>query len=237
MLKNCLNCHTEFKSYQTARKYCSKKCVGEAKRSGAIRYSNSPEFVTKTCPCCGNEFLANLPGHASYKYAPHIRVFCSHKCANMSGKYIGSKSPCLELSPTDAAYIAGFLDGEGCISIYRRKNSYAAKVSFTNTYLPVIEHIGTLIGAGSYKSKSRASSVRHKVAYDMVVNSDFAANLLKQLLPYLIIKKEQARLAIDMQTRLHDLNFRLDKTWQREYFLCNKALNAKGPLAATGEGQ
>jgi hypothetical protein len=144
---------------------------------------------------------------------------------------------CAELSPTAAAYIAGFTDGEGCISIYQRGKSYAMKIAITNTYLPVIQYILAITGGGSYKCRKPVDTTRHKRGYIWVANADFARTLLEQLLPYLIIKSKQARLAIDLQSRLRNFDDRLDKTWQHDYFLRVKELNSRGPSSSRRDSQ
>jgi hypothetical protein len=183
-------------------------------------------FTYKRCPICGTEFAINFPGQWSRFAKPAHHTYCSRECSNKSRYNTGNL--CQAISPTEAAYIAGFFDGEGTVSIYKRGSSYATKIAITNTHLPVIQYIATVVGGGSYKLK-KARSSRHKQGYTWIVNADFARTLLEQLLPYLIVKQEQAKLAIEFQLRLHDAQSRIDKAWQHEYYLRNRTLNMNGP--------
>jgi hypothetical protein len=48
--------------------------------------------------------------------------------------------------------------------------------------------------------------------------------------PYLIIKREQADLALATQERLRHPAFKADRTWQEEWRQRMKQLNARGPV-------
>src|SRR6266516_5145334 len=72
-----------------------------------------------------------------------------------------------------AAYIAGFLDGEGCISIAHSNRatghgSFRLVIHFTNTYLPVLTWIRDMVGSGAINPKARKSS-KHKSAWELKI--------------------------------------------------------------------
>lgn len=95
-------------------------------------------------------------------------------------------------------WAAGFIDGEGCIRI----NSYTSRKStLYNIVLKVsqkkkepLEILVSLFGGkiGKYGQRN---------IYQWQVTNKMANEALKSLLPYLILKKEQAELALSFQER------------------------------------
>jgi hypothetical protein len=98
-------------------------------------------------------------------------------------------------------YLAGFLDGEGYITI-RRSNRYALKtvsyrlvIGFTSTELSVLEWIQQQFG-GCINPKARKSE-RHSPAFELTIhNRESCELLLREVLPALRIKDKQADLAL-----------------------------------------
>ncbi|MDD5760836.1 MAG: LAGLIDADG family homing endonuclease [Candidatus Pacebacteria bacterium] len=102
-----------------------------------------------------------------------------------------------QLSKTKSAYIAGFLDGDGSIYIRLKPNhSYhfgyqiAPNIVFYQSQrnLKYLEQIKTMIGGGYLRKRN--DGIVEYVLGDVATMS----SLLKQILPYLIFKKKQARL-------------------------------------------
>ncbi len=101
-------------------------------------------------------------------------------------------------------YTAGLFDGEGCISIakgrkgkkYSNPNSFYHKlyVCVANTSEKIILFLHKNYGGHLYTQKRR--SPRHKIGYRWGLTQQQAEDFLKEMLPYLIIKKEQAELAL-----------------------------------------
>lgn len=85
------------------------------------------------------------------------------------------------------AYCAGFLDGEGCFS-YRR-------VVVTNTY-PVPLFILQERYQGSVRRRKQFKT--SKPAYEWSVNGPTADECIKRILPYLLEKRHQALLVLEM---------------------------------------
>lgn len=113
------------------------------------------------------------------------------------------------LKEVDKAYLAGFLDGEGSISICRSKPNnhwryrtyrYTLEVTVTNTNKKIIELLANLF-EGSWMRIRHHNNPVWKDAYCIRWASVKAKNLLEMLLPYLIIKKKQAELAVEFQNR------------------------------------
>ena len=111
-----------------------------------------------------------------------------------------------ELTHTEVAYLAGILDGEGCISILKMRMKrpygvywhYALQLRIGNTYLPLLEwiceRVGGKIYAQTYVTNWRGN---RKQAYHWHMQGRQAANFLALVRPYLIVKSEQADLAME----------------------------------------
>lgn len=102
----------------------------------------------------------------------------------------------------DAAYIAGFLDGEGYISI-RRSNrtkcqnpAYRLVIGFTNTNRAILDWIKKIAGGGCINPKSRRKA-QHSEAWELTIHTkDIQIMILAETYPYIRIKQRQAELAI-----------------------------------------
>lgn len=109
---------------------------------------------------------------------------------------------------TDMAYAAGLIDGEGHIIIYkddRTKNpkyktktpTYILIVGCTNTDKKMIDFLHERWGAcRQYRARQREN---WKPVYEWTIQSKMALNFLKDIYPYMITKKEKAKLAIEFQ--------------------------------------
>jgi hypothetical protein len=97
-------------------------------------------------------------------------------------------------------YLAGLVDGEGCIGVasYIGAASRRARLTISNNYLPALEWVNQVFGPGCL-SKSHASP-EHR-CWSWVVEGRRAYHPLKAIAPYLKIKHEQARLALEIQRR------------------------------------
>lgn len=92
----------------------------------------------------------------------------------------------------DIRYLAGFVDGEGCISISSRQTGVPyIRLRIANTNLEVVKKIQKQYGGSFYKVKKRKGS---KQVYSWEVSTNLAINLIRQLEPYLIVKRYQAQL-------------------------------------------
>ena len=101
-----------------------------------------------------------------------------------------------KLSPEEKAYIAGIVDGEGCISLYKNRATYIPRLTIVNTNPLLSEYLQTKLGGNTYKSKKKEG---WKVAYNWQVQNQLALDIVKTLLPYLILKRELALLFLSLQ--------------------------------------
>lgn len=177
--------------------------------------------ITRNCAACGEDYLVGGRGNANHKSR-----FCSLVCQRRSRYRSGRKA--LELGVVDAAYIAGFVDGEGCIFAYMRRDVIALRLHIVNTKRDVLDWIREVTGVGNV-TRWATSSPKHANRYDWIANAEAAGSVLAQILPYLRVKAAQADLALDILARLSDPAFKADRSWQRAKRDAMKAMNARGP--------
>lgn len=110
------------------------------------------------------------------------------------------------LTETEKAYIAGIIDGEGCIYIAKRSPSidrreitdrFVMGVAVGMTTISVISWLHNITGIGNlYVSKSYNKKHRDKWTWRLSVND--SCMLLNQIMPYLILKREQSSLFLEI---------------------------------------
>ena len=102
---------------------------------------------------------------------------------------------------TWVGWAAGILDGEGCISNGRRKLSpiketYSVNVSVANTDLKMLHKLKEMFGGVISSHGGRKKKPHYLDAWRWVLQSKRAESFLRQVLPWLVTKREQAELAI-----------------------------------------
>jgi len=103
-----------------------------------------------------------------------------------------------KLSKTQAAYLAGILDGEGTITLTRRGKNANRQVAVTisNTEKTLIDYLIKTIGAGVVISK-KTYKRHHLPSFAYQIHNRQALDLLDQLLPFLVgYKKDRATLLL-----------------------------------------
>lgn len=135
-------------------------------------------------------------------------------------------------SSTDVAWAAGIIDGEGFIGFGRSGNYFSPILSVNNTNKPLLFRLKQIFGGmgntGSYKQYGR-----NKQAHWWRTTNTHAINVIKQLYPYLLVKKQQAKYMLEFDNRR--IKWSLGKfipkaeLQQREFFQnLIKALNKRG---------
>ena len=123
-----------------------------------------------------------------------------------------------------AAYIAGLADGEGSFILFRRPYGVGMRLTLTSTNRRVLDWLVETTGVGSIVQQRRASE-KHSQCWIWQVNAQAAATVIRQIRPYLVIKPDQADLALRVQDRQGSLT-----PEERETALtAMRALNARGP--------
>lgn len=115
------------------------------------------------------------------------------------------------MSDADIIYLAGFIDGEGCIGIrkYKRKGKqnyyYSMQVDVCNTNYEIIDWIVKTFGG--WMCTERHPKGNRAVQFKVQFGNNRAKLLLEKVSPYLKIKHSEALLAIEFQTNLKQLSF------------------------------
>ena len=150
---------------------------------------------------------------------------------------------------TKWSYMAALIDGEGCISLYRRLsdgekytrvhkvkantnpyNQFSMRVQITNTDLRLMKWLIANFG-GVYYQKTQGTG-KHKPAYEWRPKGRAnVEKLLLGILPYMIIKPEQAKIALEY-IRMTITNER-DPEKRNELYERMRDLNRKGESVET----
>jgi hypothetical protein len=135
------------------------------------------------------------------------------------------------------AYIAGYIDGEGCLSIRKRKaksykNGYVIETicSVSSTNDQVLQSIRDNYG-GSICYANR--SPRHKTLSVLTLASKQLVPFLVDILPFLRLKRRQAEILLTLQEGKHRgnnqyYNDSLDIEEQEDLYRECKHLNKRG---------
>jgi len=113
-------------------------------------------------------------------------------------------------NPVRLAYLAGLLDGEGCITIkrsrpnprpelYRRTETYVFSLCIEMSDPRPINLFCDTFGLTMHHNTSRhlRNPERHRCLYVAQIGREYGYSILKTLLPYLVSKREEAELAIE----------------------------------------
>lgn len=137
----------------------------------------------------------------------------------------------------DLAWLAGIIDGEGSIFIMKQKRldrerdtNYILRISVDSTdpYMAV-ECFKIASGVKLQQSSDKRPNCSDRLKWQ--VNGKNASKLLKELLPYLRVKFDQAKLAIEFQetTKKHWKHM-TDSDYQKQLELYSALKEAKSNL-------
>jgi len=97
------------------------------------------------------------------------------------------------MSPTEAAWFAGFFDGEGTLASYlggRGRKHLCWGLQIPNTDLCSLEHCKRITGAGNIQLKHRADGrKKDQWVFRITAQRDLVV-VLSQVREYLVIKKD-----------------------------------------------
>lgn len=102
-------------------------------------------------------------------------------------------------------YLAGLFDGEGyiTINIWDKPNSihvrYQLIVGINMSYRPIIEMIHQQFGGKLAQNRHDLRNPKQRVCFQWIIASGVAADFLKRILPHMIVKKDEAELALKFQ--------------------------------------
>ena len=121
---------------------------------------------------------------------------------------------------THIAYLAGIIDGEAHIAIFRRKPAfpyisprYSLRIEISMCSLKTINWIQEHFGGTIYMKKSRPTDkgTMRRQAFTVSWSGREACSLLQKVKPFLITKSHEADIAIDYQLRCPPKTYRLSK--------------------------
>lgn len=101
-----------------------------------------------------------------------------------------------DLTESEIAYIAGVIDGEGCLQAYLKNDHLQLRVEVGSTCPELANWLREKVG-GHVSSWQRRNKKERRI-YLWRVHTGLAVPLLERLLPYLIIKKRQAELFLEL---------------------------------------
>lgn len=138
----------------------------------------------------------------------------------------------------DWAYMAGFIDADGTISIRRkgnpaksRKVCYIPHVSISNCDRDVLEWFKFVIGSGAICTK-KAIKETHRESYEIRWSYNTALLICKHCIPYLKIKEKQAKILVDEWGLCTPRNGKYtEDVWKTKLGLVKRIrkLNMRGP--------
>lgn len=98
------------------------------------------------------------------------------------------------MNEVEKAYIAGIVDGEGTIGLWRhhKNETHTPNVTVANNSLTLLQWIRSKVGGVIVSKKKRQA--HHGDSYAWSIRQDRAISFLNEIKGYLIIKKQQAEL-------------------------------------------
>lgn len=106
----------------------------------------------------------------------------------------------------ELAYLAGMVDGDGCISIHRigkpADGYYALTLAVGNTHMGMLEWIRARFG-GTITTSGKPCKPHHAKKWTWAIYGQPMADLLSLLYPYLVAKKRQAELGVEYRVTVY----------------------------------
>ena len=153
-----------------------------------------------------------------------------------------------QLTETERAYFAGLFDGEGYVSIRTQQGSaeqaieratksgfgacrFGLVIGVSMTDYPTIHRLHEKLGGSAVIDSKTADHPRWNKAWHWRALGDTATAVLKQLYPYLGLKKKKAALAFKFQEVKKQARYRKDAhriQLLEELYLEMKDLNVRG---------
>lgn len=149
-----------------------------------------------------------------------------------------------------AAYLAGFVDGEGYVGIMKTRNrqmvrgyEYRKVLKIASTDKGIIDWLYQSFG-GSTEKREWSESENNKPAYCWTLRYKNLEPFLRKIYPFLKIKKRQVEILLEMfKVKIGDKNIKhvLHSGWNRKYskealnkfeefYLAIRQLNRRGKI-------
>jgi hypothetical protein len=190
----CRRCQRKFISENWKARFCGRSCYF-ASRTGIRRPDIFVPRERRKCRTCGKEFITGGTD------GPMKKSTCSLSCAaRIPRGRRRTRITARQMSCCEAAWFAGIVDGEGFIVLTNKQ--YPAPnftLGVSNTSRELLERILVVTGCGRLDDESRFREHNNPYASRSWKWCAMTANaivLLKQILPWLIVKKARAEKAI-----------------------------------------
>jgi len=111
-------------------------------------------------------------------------------------------------SKEDASWLAAAIDGEGCFNITKqeRQKCYTARITLSNTNEDFVNKCKELTKVGSITKYPPRTYAHHKSYLWTSCGTDNIAKIIAEIYPYLIVKKEQAKVMIQYRNIIQTRN-------------------------------
>lgn len=104
------------------------------------------------------------------------------------------------MQDTDRAWLAGIIDGEGSIyAMLERNGEIQTGLNVIMTHLPTMQHISMITGSLEPRQQTPAPTNKLK-AWRWTLKAQRAASVLREVLPFMVTKKHQAELFIELMS-------------------------------------
>ena len=126
------------------------------------------------------------------------------------------KNAKLNLTKEQCAYLAGFIDADGCIQIEGKngenKQTWTVSLTLYNCDNIALEKMRDWIGSGKVNCRDRDPK-KWKKSYSLRYRAATAARIIKKIAPHMLVKKRQALIVVEfLETFKRDNYF--GSSWQ-----------------------
>lgn len=115
------------------------------------------------------------------------------------------------VEPTELAYLAGFFDGEGCITVVRRERGKMTLAVRTSQVNPAPLYRFVKAFGGKVEPIKGSLQPGRRQAYQWGRYSQNASDVLEALLPYLQVKRAEAEMGIALHWNITQTDGRRHK--------------------------
>lgn len=119
----------------------------------------------------------------------------------------------IDTTKLTAEWLAGFFDGEGCVSIRQghRTGGFCLKVNLTQANFPLLKAIADKYEAsGPYTKCRKTKTGKESTVYEISWQGKYAKPILELLRNLVIVKQRQVELALEFIDTLVGSGFRYD---------------------------
>lgn len=103
------------------------------------------------------------------------------------------------MTKTDAAWFAGLFDGEGSLVAAHGKGSKSLRLQIVMCNEEIVRRVQTVVGTGNIQYH-RPKNTKHSESWHFAVYGMNAVRVLTQILPWLIVKREDAEMWVSKYT-------------------------------------